>query len=97
MPCIEHTADATHVHLVIKKPNHFSHRNFKNLLAAKWKKIKFSGWSNLRMTNKNGLTGWYEIIEDTETDRHKVTDYITKHVPHDFSTVDFENVVTIDS
>ena len=92
LPVIEHTSEATHIHLLIIKPYDKKFSEFRDVLMTKWKKVSGSGWSNLR--KKDGGSTWYMAITDTNEDRENVINYITKHIPHDYKTVDFENVMT---
>ena len=97
VPIIEQTAEATHVHLLVKKPSDRKHNWFRKLLADKWRKIRSSGWANLRKKHEEGKSSWYAVIADTKQDRDNVAGYITKYVPHDYSSVDIENIVTTSS
>jgi len=90
LPVIEHTAEATHVHIVIVKPARWSNQDFRQLLSTKWLKIRGAGKSNLQKMNRD--KSWYEPIGDTDTDRRNVIGYITKYVSKDFSSVDIENI-----
>ena len=90
LPVIEHTAEATHVHIVMEKPDDHKHTHFRDLLLNKWLKIKGAGKANLRKSVEG--KSWYEPITNTDEDREKVINYITKHVDRDFSTIDIENI-----
>lgn len=97
LPTIEHSSEASHVHLLVKKPDNYTHAKFKDLLINKWKKVRNSGASNLQKRMKSQGKSWYEVIAESNDDRRKVADYITKYVPDDYSTVDFENTITTGS
>lgn len=85
----EETAESNHVHLLMKKPEFIKHAIFREILSDKWKKVRFSGWNNLRKNNES----WYESINDTREDRNNVAFYSTKHVDKDYASVDFQNMV----
>lgn len=85
-PVIEHTAEATHFHILMIKPTDKKYAEFKDLLSKKWKRLSGTGWSNLRINGE-----WYKPIKDTDEDREKVINYTTKFVNTNYETVDFEN------
>ena len=86
LPVIEHSAEATHFHIVMIKPADKKYAEFRDLLSKKWKKLSGAGWSNLRANGE-----WYKPIKATTEDREKTINYITKYVNSSFETVDFEN------
>lgn len=94
-PVIEETAEATHVHILMIKPHDRKHSWFRDLLRSKWCGLNGVGKANLRKGNLDERGKWYQLITNTDVDRDKVIAYITKYVPKDYSTVDFENTVTM--
>jgi len=89
-PIIEHTAEATHVHIVMVKPEHYKYAKFRDVLIKKWQKIKGAGQANLQKSDSE--KSWYEQIVDTAPDRKQVISYMSKQVSKDYSSVDFENI-----
>jgi len=85
-PVIEHTAEATHFHILMIKPVDKNYAEFRNLLAHKWRKLSGTGKANLTANGE-----WYQPINDTYEDRTKVINYTTKYVNSDYETVDFQN------
>ena len=90
LPVIEHTAEATHVHLAMLKPDDCKHKQFRDIMSRKWLKIKGAGRANLRIDEDR--KSWYEPIKDTDADRERVVCYISKKVASDYETVDIENI-----
>jgi len=75
--------DATHIHMVLKKPDDKSHEEFRKIVKNKWQKLKETGNRNMAEKSKY----WFQEIRNTEDDLNAVTDYITKCVKSDYSTV----------
>ena len=80
---LEHSANGTHLHIALKKPNHKSHEDFKNIVRQKWQQLRTSG--NQNMNNEK----WYQAITDTNEDRLRINNYMTKDV-NNYTTVLFD-------
>lgn len=71
---IEHTEGSSHLHLMIEKPTHLKHLEFKNLMRDKWKRLVGTGKANLNNSE------WYKEIKATQEDKDNSLFYITKTI-----------------
>lgn len=90
LPTIEHTFEASHLHVMIKKPENYKYDEFRDLLIKKWMKMYGCGRANLN--KKNSHKKWYLKINDSKKDRKKVLNYITKNVDKNFNGLDINNI-----
>jgi len=92
LPVLEHTANSSHFHVVLKKPNNWTDENFKRLLREQWSKLKGTGFTNLLLRNNGKDSSWYENILGTDEDKKRVVGYMTKGLDKNFSTLDIDNI-----
>jgi len=92
LPVLEHTENASHFHVALKKPSNWSDDDFKRLLKVQWSKLKGTGFTNLLLRNNGKESSWYETIVDTNDDKQRVIGYMAKRLDSNFSTLDIDNI-----
>jgi len=92
LPVLEHTANASHFHVALKKPSNWSDDDFKRLLRDQWSKLKGTGFTNLLLRNNGKDSSWYEKILDADEDKQRVVGYMAKGLDRNFSTLGIDNI-----
>ncbi len=92
VPVLEHTANASHYHMTLSKPNNLTNADFQRLIRDCWTKLKGTGVSNLLLRNNGKESSWYEEIGNTKEDIENVIGYMTKTIGNGNETLDIMGV-----
>ena len=92
VPVLEHTASASHYHIVLNKPENWTDEGFKREMRDCWSKLKGTGICNLVLRNNGKESSWYEEIGNTKEDIERVVGYMTKTVGDNNEALDVMGV-----
>jgi hypothetical protein len=91
-PVIEYSKkeDATHIHVLMMKPENKTHLEFRCILRSKWVRLDGTGKSNMgNQPDKHGKS-WYEVIGSSQKDSCRVEFYTSKDIEANYDTAIFQ-------
>ena len=92
VPLLEQTANASHYHMTLNKPDNWTDDDFKRAMRDCWCELKGTGISNLLLRNNGEKRSWYQVIGNTKGDVEHVVGYMTKTLGNTNDALDVMSV-----